>query len=112
MDKTISMFKQGNVTQDAVSRKRKQEDGESTSAGHFNTNQYFGNESLNAFMIGDERTIFRKVFDEIDVIELNGSDVAEIDASESLEFSFDLWTDGVFKKTEHSQPNFRIVVLR
>lgn len=112
MDKTISMFRPHKTTQDPVSRKRKQEDGESTSTGHPNTNQYFGNESLNAFMIGDERRIFQKVFDEIDIIQLNATDDAEIDPSELLNFSFDLWTDGIFKKTENSQPNFRIVVLR
>lgn len=112
MDKTISMFKPQNATEDSVSRKRKQEDGQSTSAALSNTNQYFGNESLNSFMIGDERRMFQKVFDKIDIIELNARNVAEIDASESLEFSFNLWTDGIFKKTECSQPNFRIVVLR
>lgn len=112
MDKTISMFKPHKTKQGSGSRKRKQEDGESTSAGYLNTNQYFGNESLNAFMIGDERRIFQKVFDKIDIIQLNATDVAEIDPSESLNFSFDLWTDGIFKKTENAQPNFRIVVLR
>lgn len=114
MDNTISRFKSQDTMQDSGSRKRKHDDeGESSSEGIHNPNQYFGSGRLNAFMIGDERTKFKRVFDEIDIIQLNANDPTESDPSNgTLNFSFDLWTDGVFKKTEIPDPHYRMVVLR
>lgn len=109
MNNTISGIKTQNTKQNTVSQKRKHEDDDEMTS---TTNQYFGTESLNAFMLGDGQNKFRKVFDKIDIIQLNAKDPEESDSSEMLNFSFDLWTDGVYKKTENSEPNYRIVVQR
>lgn len=113
MDNTISKFKPQDVLRDSVPRKRKHDDGETSSGGLHHSNHDFGSGRLNAFMIGDERTTFKRVFDEIDIIHLNANDSTENDPSNgTLNFSFDLWTDGVFKKTEIPDPHYRIAVLR
>lgn len=112
MDNIISEFRSPNAKQESVPQKRKWEDSESTSEERHTENQYFGTESLNAFMIGDERKNFRKVFDQIDVIQLNSGELTETDPSEMLHFSFDLWTDVIYKKSDCLEPNYRIVVLR
>lgn len=109
MNNTISGIKTQNAKQNEVSQKRKHEDDDEMTS---TTNQYFGTEPLNAFMLGDGQNNFRNVFDKIDIIQLNAIETEEFDSSEMLNFSFDLWTDGVYKKTENSEPNYRIVVQR
>lgn len=112
MDSTISSFKSPNVNRDSVPRKRKHEEIGSTSEESSSKNQYFGTEPLNAFMIGDERNRFQKVFDKIDIIQLSANESAESDPSEVLHFSFDLWTNENYNTFEISEPNYRCVVQR
>lgn len=112
MDNTISSFKSQNVNTDSVPRKRKHGEIESTSGESSSASQYFGTEPLNAFMIGDERIRFQKVFDKIDIIQLNVNESAESEPSEALHFSFDLWTNENYNISENSEPNYRCVVQR
>lgn len=51
-------------------------------------------------------------FDSIEIIKIEANTTNELSHDDSLRISFDLWTDGTFKKSKSSPPNYRIVVLR
>lgn len=113
MDSTIVQFRPQKVETNSLPSKRKHSvNVATTSDERRKTNEYFGTGRLNAFMAGERRDDFQKIFDKIDIIQLHDNEVSEVDPSETLNISFDLWTDGIYKKSENSMPNYRIVVLR
>lgn len=48
----------------------------------------------------------------IDNIELEERSIYNSEKNESLRITFNLWTDGTYKKTKKSPPNYRIIVLK
>lgn len=61
-------------------------------------------------------TNFADTFNRLNVIKLeSGENVGDIDDDEhysQLNYTFDVWTDGSYKKSKRSTPNYRFVVSR
>lgn len=71
---------------------------------------YMGSGSTNDFMVGNEFQRFKHIFEQIDIIELKSMDHYDDQTTITEKFSFDLWTSLDYRKTQHTGPNFRLIV--